>query len=236
MGMYSSTNFLPCSRCHKAVLPVFLSPRITIFTAGEKAHRSGKQSRQRQTFTPPRECMHGFLCTDVASVSGEPRELSGVGWPGAPGGTRPWAHVRSLGAPAALLSPRTPTDFLRGRWATPGLCSPERSAPEPGARGAGCARLCRPRDSHVGSHPTFPEPWHLRCRVLQDAGLLKTTLGVTAGSLDSALLAQPVLRSVHVEGWGQCLPRCHRAPGRAGVDSVFLTRSSSRALPSKFSM
>lgn len=39
-----------------------------------------------------------------------------------------------------------------------------------------------------------------------------------------------------MEGWGQRLPHWHRAPGRAGVVSVFLTRSSCRAPSSKFSM
>lgn len=32
VGRYSSTNFLPCSRCHRVLFPVFLSPRMTIFT------------------------------------------------------------------------------------------------------------------------------------------------------------------------------------------------------------
>lgn len=65
-----------------------------------------------------------------------------------------------------------------------------------GQVGAGRAHLCRPHDSHVRSYPPFPEPWHLRGRILQDAGLLKTTSGMTTGSLDSTLLAQPVFRSV----------------------------------------
>lgn len=39
VGMYSSTNFCPWSRCHKVLLPVFLSPRMTIFTwKGKKMH------------------------------------------------------------------------------------------------------------------------------------------------------------------------------------------------------
>lgn len=46
-----------------------------------------------------------------------------------------------------------------------------------GQVGAGCAHLCRPHDAHVRSHPPLPEPWHLRGRTLQDAGLLKTTSG-----------------------------------------------------------
>lgn len=35
VGRYSSTNFLPCNRCHKVLFPVLRSPRITIFTGGE---------------------------------------------------------------------------------------------------------------------------------------------------------------------------------------------------------
>lgn len=32
VGRYSSTNFLPCNRCHSVLFPVFRSPRMTIFT------------------------------------------------------------------------------------------------------------------------------------------------------------------------------------------------------------
>lgn len=34
VGRYSSTNFLPCNRCHSVLFPVFRSPRMTIFTWG----------------------------------------------------------------------------------------------------------------------------------------------------------------------------------------------------------
>lgn len=36
VGMYSSTNFFPCNRYHKVLFPVFLSPRMTIFTGVRK--------------------------------------------------------------------------------------------------------------------------------------------------------------------------------------------------------
>ena len=79
VGMYSSTNFLPCSRCHSAVLPVFLSPRITIFTGRE--HRSGKQSEQGK-LAPPQASTHTFctrmsVCRRAGSLG---EEAAGTGW------------------------------------------------------------------------------------------------------------------------------------------------------------
>lgn len=50
VGMYSSTNAFPCSLCHNAVLPVFRSPRITIFTAG----KGGAHVRDPVEYTAPR--------------------------------------------------------------------------------------------------------------------------------------------------------------------------------------
>lgn len=52
VGMYSSTNFLPCSRCHSAVLPVFLSPRITIFTGGREEGRIRQTSHTQGKLSP----------------------------------------------------------------------------------------------------------------------------------------------------------------------------------------
>lgn len=51
VGMYSSTNGRPCRRCHSAVLPVFLSPRITIFTGGAKSKRKGKSNEPNPSCT-----------------------------------------------------------------------------------------------------------------------------------------------------------------------------------------
>lgn len=205
----------------------------------------GERAQVRQTvkakgkLSPPSESTHGFSCTDVASVAGEPGELGEAGWPGAPGGTRPWAHVRSLGAPAALLSPRPPTDFLRGRWSTSGLSTRERTAPELGARGAGRGRPCSPLQA-----PRFPRPLLPSFpRALASSGQDSAGRGAPQDHIwdDNrkpgfySACSAGVQERVHVEGWGQRLPHWHRAPGRAGVDSMFLTRSSSRAPSSKCS-
>ena len=101
VGMYSSTNFLPCSRCHSAVLPVFLSPRITIFTG--RVHRSGKQSERKadsrpraHARTPP---AHAYLCACEQGALG--KEAAGTGW--------------SAGSPALSQVPRAADGHLGGR-------------------------------------------------------------------------------------------------------------------------
>lgn len=48
VGRYSSTNFLPCSRCHSVLFPVFRSPRMTIFTEGKQIWWS---SEEKDIFT-----------------------------------------------------------------------------------------------------------------------------------------------------------------------------------------
>lgn len=50
VGRYSSTNFLPCSRCHKVLFPVFRSPRMTIFTS----ERNTLSSSENHWSTQPR--------------------------------------------------------------------------------------------------------------------------------------------------------------------------------------
>lgn len=99
----------------------------------------------------------------------EPPQGRGRGHTLAPSGHR---------QPCSPPGPRPTSSGAGGRPRDPALGNAvlQRWVPV-GQVGAGCAHLCRPHGSHVHSHPPFPEPWHLRGRILQDAGLLKTTSG-----------------------------------------------------------